>query len=144
MLATSTGKAGEILVRWDPPLEYQQNGVINKYLIRLTHLETGQNRDILVDSFLLQYKISGLLLGHLYGLSVSGRNVDGFGPYSASVTVRTGTFILYTMLLISMHSVLCRIWSICKLRSGRSCPKFRDPYRHDDTIFLFVACECYV
>lgn len=87
---------GEVLVQWAPPLEYRQNGYIDKYSILLTDKETGEERETFVDSFLFQYNIRSLLLsGHFYSLRVRGHNSDGYGPYSEALAVSKGKNKMY-------------------------------------------------
>ena len=88
-LNASSDSATSIIISWDSPDKALQNGIITRYILRIT---TNSSQPLSERSFVLSdathAMLSGLLVNTTYYISVSSRTVVGFGPY-ANTSART-------------------------------------------------------
>ena len=76
-----------ITLEWQPPLSYQQNGIITTYTVQITQL--GESLSTVTTTG-LRITISSLLPNSLYSFMVAASTAVGRGPYtSPSLNVRT-------------------------------------------------------
>ena len=74
-----------LTLSWAPPLTERTNGLIQRYHVRITELETGQVRELNVTE--TSVVVSGLHPFYQYRYIVAAVTV-GVGPYSVASLVR--------------------------------------------------------
>ena len=69
---------------WQPPLPEQQNGIIIRYVVNVTTVETGEGFELV--SALKKLTVNSLHPHWTYIFTVSGETSVGVGPPSLAVT----------------------------------------------------------
>ncbi len=79
--------ARSVMISYNPPLAYEQNGIITKYMIELTNLDLGLKSQYEASD--LKLLIEDLRPYTVYEITIAGRTVIGYGPFGEEKTFRT-------------------------------------------------------
>ena len=83
---------------WDPPPADAQNGIITRYMIRITEVETG--RSFSLFSATTSVNVTSLHPYYTYNCTIAAVTIVGDGPYTTSITIVTlqdGRLVCYVM-----------------------------------------------
>ena len=89
--------ATTLVIRWQPPLDIHRNGVIRRYIINITELETSSLLPYITTN--LSITITSLHPFYQYSYIVSTETI-GLGPYSDTRIIHmpeAGTYIYFTI-----------------------------------------------
>ena len=106
---SSTG----ISLFWDPPPADAQNGIITRYMISITDVETG--RSFSLFSATTSVNVTSLHPYYTYNFTIAAVTIVGDGPYTTSITIVTlqdGKFLCYIIILTA--TVTNRTLIVCK------------------------------
>ena len=91
---SSTG----ISLFWNPPPADAQNGIITRYMISITEVET--NRSFSLFSPTTSVNVTSLHPYYTYNCTIAAVTMVGDGPYTTSITIITlqdGKFLCYIL-----------------------------------------------
>ena len=77
----------EILLFWNPPPADAQNGIITRYMISITEVETGRLFSLLSATNSLN--VTSLHPYYTYNFTIAAVTIVGDGPYTMSITIVT-------------------------------------------------------
>ena len=80
---SSTG----ITLSWDPPPADAQNGIITRYMISITEVETG--RSFSLFSATTSVNVTSLHPYYTYNCTIAAVTVVGDGPYTTTINIVT-------------------------------------------------------
>ena len=86
-LVATTNSSSAVHLTWQPPILEQQNGIIIRYVVNVTILETTEQFQLV--SILNQLTVHSLHPHWTYIFIVSGETSVGVGPPSIAVTATT-------------------------------------------------------
>ena len=86
-LAAITNSSSAVHLTWQPPILEQQNGIIIRYVVNVTTLESAEQFQLV--SVLNQLTVHSLHPHWTYIFIISGETSVGAGPPSLAVTATT-------------------------------------------------------
>ena len=104
-LGAMTISSSAVHLTWQPPISEQQNGIIIRYIVNVTTLETGEQSRLV--SVLNQLTVHSLHPHWTYIFTVSAETSVGVGPPSLAVTATTledGNVVIIILIRISYSS----------------------------------------
>ena len=94
-----------IILSWTIPPAGKRHGIIINYIIDLSSRDENITVDVQTPTFStpenLYYNITGLSAGSEYTVRVAASTVNGTGPFTGEVTIRTldgGEYVAYIVL----------------------------------------------
>lgn len=84
-LMVTDWNSSSITVQWEPVICTHRNGDITGYVVKYGTNESVQNITVNITST----TITGLTSDTLYMISVAATNINGTGPYSGKVVIKT-------------------------------------------------------
>ena len=91
---SSTG----ITLSWDPPPVDEQNGIITRYMISITELETGRSFSLFSPT--TSVNVTSLHPYYTYNCTIAAVTIVGDGPYTTTiniVTLQDGKLVCVTL-----------------------------------------------
>ena len=79
--------ATTLLLRWEPPQDYQQNGIIVQYTVRVVSVDGEVS--VTLDSASIDISVTTLRPYTTYNCSIAAETSIGRGPFSSVITAQT-------------------------------------------------------
>ena len=82
-----------LIISWEPPLQEVRNGIIQRYTVKITELETEQNTTFYTEATTLN--VTSLHPYYTYNCTVAAETI-GIGPFSPPVVFQLPESGMYT------------------------------------------------
>ena len=102
---------------WDPPPADAQNGIITRYMISITEVETG--RSFSLFSATTSVNVTSLHPYYTYNFTIAAVTIVGDSPYTTSITIVTlqdGKLVCVTLMLYTLTGMVTNRTLSVKIR----------------------------
>ena len=89
MLTNTMANATEVRLIWSVVSDYDALGIVTGYDVVYTAIATGTSREVFIAGHVYYHDFPGLDPYTEYQFRVAARNVNGTGPFSNTVNVKT-------------------------------------------------------
>ena len=93
----------EISLFWNPPPADAQNGIITRYMISITEVETGRSFSLFSPT--TSVNVTSLHPYYTYNCTIAAETTVGDGPYTRSITIVTlqdGRLVCVALMLYTL------------------------------------------